>query len=400
LTKIDLLYENHIIHVYKLKAIFDLKYKTIMRRRFFNKIGGGGLPTDNFIVFDKSVSDPANITISEDFDFLYRLITSGFYRVLCKSAMGGGEVFVCRLDDNDSNFYLDGSPADLTGQEGDVMVVFLEFWYKWYKVDDNKFLYHFADHDIDGTYIHVPESLVGAYKGYVSSNRLYSWSDVTPTTNVSLSDFRSYAKARGTGYQMIDFQQHCVIAMMLYAKYKTRNIQSVLGSGGANNNPATTTGSSNATGGADTKNESSKYVCGLGLEGVFGGICEWVEGVEINNRVWKITDPDGSTRNVNAETFSGWIINIAAENGPFFDVVPTQVGGSDSTHYSDYYSRTSDSSLVLARSGYRSYPTGGVAYTDAAYNASDMDLSYGSRLAFHGTISELAPRRFKRLPVL
>lgn len=42
--------------------------------------------------------------------------------------MGGGEVFVCRLDDNDSNFYLDGSPADLTGQEGDVMVVFLEFW--------------------------------------------------------------------------------------------------------------------------------------------------------------------------------------------------------------------------------------------------------------------------------
>lgn len=371
-----------------------------MRRRFFNKIGGGGLPTDNFMVFDKSVSDPANITISEDSDFLYRLITSGFYRVLCKSAMGGGEVFVCRLKDNDSNFYIDGSPAVLTGQEGDVMVVFLEFWYKWYKVDDNKFLYHFADHDIDGTYIHVPQSLVGAYKGYVSLNGLYSWSDVTPTTNVSLSDFRSYAKARGTGFQVIDFQQHCVIAMMLYAKYKTRNLQGVLGPGGAGSSPATTTGSSNATGSADTKNESSKYVCGLGLEGVFGGICEWVEGVEINNRVWKITDPDGSTRNVNAETFSGWIINIAAENGPFFDVVPTQVGGSDSTHYSDYYGRTSDSSLVLARSGYRSYPTGGVAYTDADYDAPDMDSSYGSRLAFHGTISELAPRKFKRLPVL
>lgn len=128
------------------------------------------------MVFDKSVSDPANITISEDFDFLYRLITSGFYRVLCKSAMGGGEVFVCRLRREDSNFYLDGSPADLTGQEGDVMVVFLEFWYKWYKVDDNKFLYHFADHNIDGTYIHVPQSLVGAYKGkevYVMGERGY-----------------------------------------------------------------------------------------------------------------------------------------------------------------------------------------------------------------------------------
>lgn len=41
MTNIVLLYGNHIIHVYKLKAIFDLKYKTIMRRRFFNKIGGG-----------------------------------------------------------------------------------------------------------------------------------------------------------------------------------------------------------------------------------------------------------------------------------------------------------------------------------------------------------------------
>lgn len=352
------------------------------------------------MVFDKSVSDPANITISEDSDFLNRLITSGFYRVLCKSAMGGGEVFVCRLKDNDSNFYLDGSPAVLTGEEGDVMVVFLEFWYKWYKVDDNRFLYHFADHDIDGTYIHVPQSLVGAYKGYVSSNRLYSWSDVTPTTNVSLSDFRSYAKARGTGYQVIDFQQHCVIAMMLYAKYKTRNLQGVLGPGGATSGPASTTGSSNATGGVDTKNESSKYVCGLGLEGVFGGICEWVEGVEINNRVWKITDPDGSTRNVNAGTSSGWIRNIAAENGPFFDMVPTQVGGNDSKYYSDRYYQTSSNSLVLARSCYDSITYGGVAYAGAGRDASSQDLSYGSRLAFRGIISEVVPEQFKKLPVL
>lgn len=44
-----------------------------MRRRFFNKIGGGYLPTDNFIVFDKSVSDPANITISEDGDFFIQV---------------------------------------------------------------------------------------------------------------------------------------------------------------------------------------------------------------------------------------------------------------------------------------------------------------------------------------
>lgn len=102
--------------------------------------------------------------------------------------MGRGEVFVCRLKEDNSNLYLDGSQANLTGPEGDVMVVFLEFWYKWYKVDDNRFLYHFADHDIDGTYIHVPQSLVGAYKGYVSSNRRIYLRDVLSSLGWDIGD--------------------------------------------------------------------------------------------------------------------------------------------------------------------------------------------------------------------
>ena len=188
---------------------------------------------------------------------------------------------------------------------------------------------------------------------------------------------------------------------MLYAKYGNRNLQAVLGAGGATYSPATTTGSSNATGNADTKNESSKYVCGLGLEGVFGGIYEWVKGVEINNRVWKITDPDGSIRNVNAGTSDGWITNIAAENGPFFDMVPTNVGGSDSTHYSDYYYQTSGNSLVLARSYIGSHTHGGVAYAFAFNDASYTYSYYGSRLAFRGVIREAeSVNAFKALAVL
>ena len=232
----------------------------------------------------------------------------------------------------------------------------------------------------------------------MSLNRLYSWSGVSPTTSKSFNDFEGYVKARGNGFQMIDFQQHCVIAMMLYAKYKTRNLQTVLGAGGAT--ATTTTGSSNATGGEDTKKENSKYVCGLGLEGVFGGIYEWVKGVEINNRVWKITDPDGSIRNVNAGTSNGWIANVAAESGPFFDMVPTRVGGNEVTDYSDYYYQKLGNSLVLARSFYDSGKGGGVAYVDAIFDASDRHSKYGSRLAFRGTISEVAPEQFKKLPVL
>ena len=354
---------------------------------------------DAGIVFDKSKSDPQNIT-GEINSGVLKTILSKFRRCLCKKTKDG-EVTISYLRDDNSNFYADGSAAKLDGTEGDVMVDFPEFYYKWEQVDSNRFRYRFAEYNVDGTFKHVPRSLVGAYKAYQTGNKLYSRSGVTPTTNVSSGQFDTYVSARGKGYQRIDFQQHCVIAFMLYAKYGNRNLQAVLGAGGATYSPATTTGSSNATGNADTKNESSKYVCGLGLEGVFGGIYEWVKGVEINNRVWKITDPDGSIRNVNAGTSDGWITNIAAENGPFFDMVPTNVGGSDSTHYSDYYYQTSGNSLVLARSSVGSSSDGGVACAGASDDASRADSDCGSRLAFRGVIREAeSVNAFKALAVL
>ena len=81
-------------------------------------------------------------------------------------------------------------------------------------------------------------------------------------------------------------------------------------------------------------------------------------------------------------------------------MVPTNVGGSGSTHYSDYYSQKSGNSLVLARSYHGSRTYGGVACAYAYDDASNTDSYYGSRLAFRGIISEVVPETFKNLPVL
>ena len=354
---------------------------------------------DAGIVFDKSVSDPSNITGDVNSGVI-AMILARFRRCLCKKT-ADGEVTIAYLRNDNSNYYEDGTAAVLDGTQGDVMVDFPEFYYKWEQVDSNKFRYRFALYDVDGTFKHVPRSLVGAYKAYMTGNKLYSRSGVAPTVSTSSNDFDSYATARGTGYQRIDFQQHCVIAFMLYAKYGNRNLQAVLGKGGASYSPLTNTGTTNAIGNADTVNVTTGYVNGLGLEGVFGGIYEWVKGVSINNRVWTITDPDGTQRTVNAHTADGWITNIAAENGPFFDMVPTGVGGSETTHYSDYYWQSSGSSLVLARSCDDSNADGGVAYADASLDASGTYSIIGSRLAFRGVVREAqSVSAFKSLPVL
>lgn len=85
----------------------------------------------------------------------------------------------------------------------------------------------------------------------------------------------------------------------------------------------------------------------------------------------------------------------------FFDMVPTEVGGSETTHYSDYYYQSSGSSLVLARSSYSSFAYGGVAFASASYDASYSSTYIGSRLAFRGVIEEAqSVSAFKALQVL
>ena len=354
---------------------------------------------DASIVFDKSISDPSNIT-GEVNSGVLATILSKFRRCLCKKT-ANGEVTISYLKDTDSNYYADGTSAKLDGTEGDVMVDFPEFYYKHEKIDTNKFRYRFAEYNVDGTFKHVPRSLVGAYKAYQTGSKLYSRSGVVPTTNTTYTNFASYATARGTGYQLIDFQQHCVIAFMLYAKYGNRNLQAVLGAGGATYNPATTTGTTNQKGNRDTAKETSGYVNGLGIEGVFGGQYEWTQGVSIQGRIWTITDPDGATRTVNAHTSDGWITGVAAEAGPFFDMVPTAVGGSETTHYSDYYYQTSGGPFCLLRSYYSSGTGGGVAYSNANLAASYSNTSIGSRLAFRGVVREAqSVNAFKALAVL
>ena len=354
---------------------------------------------DASIVFDKSISDPSNIT-GEVNSGVLATILSKFRRCLCKKT-ANGEVTISYLKDTDSNYYADGTSAKLDGTEGDVMVDFPEFYYKHEKIDTNKFRYRFAEYNVDGTFKHVPRSLVGAYKAYQTGSKLYSRSGVVPTTNTTYTNFASYATARGTGYQLIDFQQHCVIAFMLYAKYGNRNLQAVLGAGGATYNPATTTGTTNQKGNRDTAKETSGYVNGLGIEGVFGGQYEWTQGVSIQGRIWTITDPDGATRTVNAHTSDGWITGVAAEAGPFFDMVPTAVGGSETTHYSDYYYQTSGGPFCLLRSCSSSHTNGGVAYSSASNAASNSNTLIGSRLAFRGVVREAqSVNAFKALAVL
>lgn len=345
----------------------------------------------------------SKITTS-DTDGAIASILSKFRRCMAKRNLNDG-VTISYLHNIDSSFY-DGDEvrADLTGGDGDVMVYMPDFWYKYENIDDNYLRYYFSESEIEGG-VYVSESLVGAFKGYIEGDKLYSISGVAPTMNTSYSDFVAASKAKGPGFNIIDYDQHCIIAMMLYAKYGDRDIQSHIGTGYAST--TNLTGGTQIMGNVDSdlkNNISYGYISGLGIEGVFGGSYEWVSGVEIDsNYIWTITDSTtGESREVQAYTSMGNISAIAAESGTYFDMVPTAISGDTSTYYCDYYhpisTPQSSTTYYLTRS-YSGYEeNGGVAYADTQYSGTTTHSYIGSRLSFRGRITvESDIEKFQRL---
>ena len=77
----------------------------------------------------KNSSAPDSIIIDNESRKFFDKLLSKFRRCLCKKK-ADNEVTICYLDDSNSNYYQDGSSAVLTGEEGDVMVYFLNFGIK------------------------------------------------------------------------------------------------------------------------------------------------------------------------------------------------------------------------------------------------------------------------------
>lgn len=318
------------------------------------------------------------------------------------------------LDDANGTLYASGTSAPITVK--DVMVFFPEYWYLGIQdtSNSNKWEYRFSNVEQDG-YNYSPAFLLGVYKassvtgdgsgsyGNSGTTQIYSVSGGYRVTGVSNTNFKAKAAARGDGFQIIDYEMHKTIANLFYLKYKNTNAQAICGAG-PHVYTGRTNGSTDALGMTDTTSDASSagpinnsntgatFVNFLGLEGAWGYVYENVEGLEIEDRLWNISIPSkykkdgGGKRSVQAGTSDGWITKLAA--GEKMDVVPTNVGGSDSTYFSDYYWQNSGS-RVLFRSLYVADSSGGVACVYAENVASSTGNVVGARLAFRGKIHDL-----------
>lgn len=357
------------------------------------------------ITLNQAISDPDTMVGGDVNGEVIKWIRQNSHRVLAKKT-AEGKVTYCRLNDNNSNQYYDGSAAKLDGSEGDVMLILPAFSYCGTEGDNVDIT--FSKKPFDNSVEWDSNILIGVYESVMSGNKAYSKSGVVSTGSISQRDWGTYAAARGKGYQLVDWQMHCVLGCLYYAMYGNTNCQATIGAGTSAYNKVC--GQTDTLGMTDTQastNGNKQSINFWGLENWWGNKYEWMEEDQVNPSSKKFTvyDPvTKGTRIISFKYFNGWYVK-KMKFGRYLDLINTENDNqraTDSTSYCDnQYWPNSGSTRVVRRSGYNRSTVGGVACTDADGDSSYTFSDCSSRLAFRGECTEAeSVAAFKALPVL
>jgi hypothetical protein len=184
----------------------------------------------------------------------------------------------------------DNSAADITGNDGDVMIEIPKTGFQittsgstvTVKVTDdlNKagFRYYAHSRTTEGD---RQKLYIGAYKGQIVSSKLRSISNVTPTVSQTIGAFRTAAQANGSGYDLVSFHPLTLVQCLYLIRFKNLNSQAALGRGYMYSQ-LQDTGNTNAKGMFFGSQSTSVRVKCFGIEDLWGNICEWIDGLFCN----------------------------------------------------------------------------------------------------------------------
>lgn len=328
-------------------------------------------------------------------------------------------VSICYLDENNSELFHDGvTPAQLDGSMGQWMTDIPSYRYSHkggeYDVSNIQNLVHeitLTHNDSDDNITECGDAglfrrcLVGVTEAVNIDSKLWSKKGGQSTGSLTSVVFHNYATALGSGFDIIDYETHCKIAHLFYAKYANRNPQEMNQFGYGEYPYARTIGTTSSLGNNDGK--TSTQISFLGIEDFYGGRGEWMSGIHSKNFTYYIYDgfepnktPTANYRTIDigGSAGNGYISKVYwGEHG---DMIPTEVSASSTTHYCDWGVVADSGWRVAMRSYYSSIDRGGVACFDAHYDSGGYGDVLGSRIQYRGSIQVIEdPAEFIALPV-
>ncbi len=255
-----------------------------------------------------------------------------------------------------------------------------------------------------------------------------------PVTNLTRDQFRQAARKRGSGWEMYTYNAHKILFWLFAVEYATLDSQKPFNAqkdangfaqGGLgpgltqmtdwtnfnNTNPLIPCGYTNefgngsgekayvvknASGGTHATLMANRY---RGIENPFGHIWKYTDGANMQvttgdaglSILWTTDDPS----NFSDTSYTGYDKkgNICRTNGyakkmllgEDGDIVPTEVGGSSSTYWCDYYYTNTSANrmqVVLVGGSAGNGSAAGLASVDTGYAPSAAPRNVGSRLCF------------------
>ena len=245
----------------------------------------------------------------------------------------------------------------------------------------------------------LTEFYLGAYDAYEANGKLYSYHDVAPKVNTTLTQFRNLAKARGAGYQlvdgyMIDYLQACYLMV-----HKSADCQTTVGNGRTSTSTivsglADKFGMNNELATDEQKKANGAVKC-LGIENLWGNVWNWVDGMYIDNvyRIKKSNNPDIFNDYGYGYKICGKGTEYGSSNGMLGNVsdvawndelgfYPTSVqGGGQNKFYCDGLWQLSDKCALFG--GHCGHGLNDGVFCWSLYPAASYStVNIGSRLAF------------------
>lgn len=344
--------------------------------------GGGAKYFRTTILLDQTITDPATMITKVYDDGGISQIRLNSHRYVCK--LVDGVMQAKQLQDNNGTLYLDGTAADLTGAEGDVMMKLPVFYYRARSEETDKWFIDFVYGEMpDESYkVWDGKDFIGVYEAYVSSNNVYSRSGVASTGSVSQANFKTYARNRGEGYTLVKWKHHCIMAFLFYAEYLNTNSQAICGAG--TDSYTKTNGQTDLLGMEDTSadvNGNVQSINYFGLENWWGNKEEFIDNATFDNASSvEIIEDNGSSRLALIGNTSGWVKSLIVSSE--LDATPYVVGASATSGYCDYFYAGAEGH-ILARSYDALSANGGITHL-LGTKIDTASLAYTSRLAYRG----------------
>ena len=291
-------------------------------------------------------------------------------------------------------------PANRTSPSSATCVKIPQFYYKVEK-SGNIFRYYVADGPLDGFSLHPgSESYIARYEGYLvnksGGQALCSYSNTPAKTGLTRAEFRNYAKIFASNAQLYDFAAWCAVGLLYRVEYADWGSQEKINRGIVNDSSVHKTGETDAmvyhTGRAAGGLINTAAVQYRWIENPWGNVFEWIDGINVNNRVPYIcTEPesyaDDTTSNYTSSGItlpnSGWIKGLGFSSVFPWALLPdTTGGGSATTYIPDYINSSAGWSVVDVSGCYTNASIAGLFFFDASQSSGISSQYIGARLQF------------------